>query len=276
MADLPITSNNGGLPVVINDPTTAANVANVKAGSTASVAGDNALVVTMSPNSVALAVTGGKTNNNAAPGATNVGALTALANAAAPSWTEGDQVLLSEDLSGNVRTLAVPVDGIKPTYSATCFGNMASSPTDVATLYGSATKTIRVIRVFLSLSQTTAGTPAGAPALFKRSSVNTGGTSTVPAIVSHDSADAAATATPRSYTANPTSLGTFVGMFWNSFVFAGAPSTASASTQVELKFGELPGKAIVLRGVAQGIVINFAGITVSGGIYLVTFEWTEE
>jgi hypothetical protein len=48
-------------------------------------------------------VAGGKTNNNAAPGATNVGAMTAVANAAAPTLTEGNLVMLSTDLSGALR-----------------------------------------------------------------------------------------------------------------------------------------------------------------------------
>ena len=51
-------------------------------------------------------VAGNKTNNNAAPGATNVGTLSAVANAAAQSWTEGDQVALSVDLSGHQRVVA--------------------------------------------------------------------------------------------------------------------------------------------------------------------------
>jgi len=50
-------------------------------------------------------VGGNLTNNNAAPSSNNIGALIAVANAAAPTWTEGDQVLLSEDLSGRLRTL---------------------------------------------------------------------------------------------------------------------------------------------------------------------------
>ncbi len=50
-----------------------------------------------------LVATGNKTNNNAAPGATNIGALVGIANAAAPTYTEGDQVLISTDLSGNTR-----------------------------------------------------------------------------------------------------------------------------------------------------------------------------
>lgn len=50
-------------------------------------------------------VIGTKTNNNAAPGATNVGALVGIANAAQQSWTEGDQVLLSTNLKGSVRNI---------------------------------------------------------------------------------------------------------------------------------------------------------------------------
>jgi hypothetical protein len=48
-------------------------------------------------------VLGNKSNNGGAPGATNLGVLPAIANAAAPSYTEGNQVLLSTDLSGALR-----------------------------------------------------------------------------------------------------------------------------------------------------------------------------
>jgi hypothetical protein len=85
----------------------------VKAASTAAVATDKALVVAISPNnsitfspSGTQTVAGAKTNNAAAPGATNVGALVAVANALGQTWTEGDQVLLSEDLNGSLRTMA--------------------------------------------------------------------------------------------------------------------------------------------------------------------------
>lgn len=50
-------------------------------------------------------VVGNKSNNNAAPGTTNVGALVAVANASNPSYTEGNEVLLSTDLTGNIRTV---------------------------------------------------------------------------------------------------------------------------------------------------------------------------
>src|SRR5215831_7382160 len=51
-------------------------------------------------------VAGNLTNNNAAPAATNLGALVAVANTSAPSYSEGKQVLLSTDLSGNLRVAA--------------------------------------------------------------------------------------------------------------------------------------------------------------------------
>jgi hypothetical protein len=57
-----------------------------------------------------LNVQGAKTNNNAAPGATNVGVLPILANAATPAWTEGNLVAGSSDLAGSLRaTLKPPV-----------------------------------------------------------------------------------------------------------------------------------------------------------------------
>jgi len=52
-----------------------------------------------------LPVTGTLTNDNAAPSSDNVGVLPALATASAQSWTNGDQVLLSEDLLGNLRVV---------------------------------------------------------------------------------------------------------------------------------------------------------------------------
>jgi len=50
-------------------------------------------------------VAGNLTNNNAAPGTAHIGALVARANAAAPSLTEGNEVLLSTDLTGNLRVV---------------------------------------------------------------------------------------------------------------------------------------------------------------------------
>lgn len=57
------------------------------------------------------AVVGTKTNNNAAPGATNVGSLPCVANATAPTWTEANQVSCSSDLHGSTRVTMLDASG---------------------------------------------------------------------------------------------------------------------------------------------------------------------
>ena len=66
----------------------------------------NSLGVAIASDQSTLTTQGGKTNNNAAPGDTNLGVLPAVANAATQSWTEGNQAALSVDLSGNTRIVA--------------------------------------------------------------------------------------------------------------------------------------------------------------------------
>lgn len=59
-------------------------------------------------------IVGTKTNNNAAPGATNLGVLPCIANASTPSWTEGDAVNCSVTLGGQERIIAPAI-----TYNST-------------------------------------------------------------------------------------------------------------------------------------------------------------
>lgn len=74
------------------------------------VTGTGSPRVTIASDNTAFSVnaSGTKTNNNAAPGATNIGALNAVANAAAPAWTEGNQVAESVDLNGGLRVVTRP------------------------------------------------------------------------------------------------------------------------------------------------------------------------
>lgn len=82
-------------------------------------------------NTTAWLTAGGKTNNNAAPGATNLGSLVGIANAAAPTWTEGNEVLLSTDLTGNLRVWngSNPVGTALNTYSVHLTSNTTTTPT---------------------------------------------------------------------------------------------------------------------------------------------------
>jgi hypothetical protein len=76
------------------------------------------------------------TNNNAAPGAVNLGVLPALANAVAPTWTEGDQVLLSVDLKGAQRINQFEVAGVATVAASAGVQKVGISGATGATLDG--------------------------------------------------------------------------------------------------------------------------------------------
>lgn len=83
-------------------------------------------------------VVGTKTNNNAAPGALNVGTLPGVATAAAPSSTEGNQVAASLNLTGDQRCISKISDGT--TTAAVIAGTLALK-TDLSSVSGTATVT---------------------------------------------------------------------------------------------------------------------------------------
>lgn len=168
-----------------------------------------------------------------------------------------------------------PIDGGKATYRAS-IGALASaaSATDIFTLTGSASKTVRVTRLEISGQQTTAA--AAQVVVLIRSTADTSGTHSAPTAVPHDSNSPAASATVLAYTANPTT-GSLVGNIYESYVFLAAPATATVgSDKVVLDYGSRPAQAIVLRGTSQVLAINLAGVTVTGGAFDINIEWTEE
>lgn len=187
--------------------------------------------------------------------------------------------------STNTFTLKVNSDGsinvqtagsLKATYSATSLAlASAASCTDLWTLTGSATKTVKVTRVEISGEATTA-VPAQI-VLLKRSVANLTGTSSAPTIVPYDSADGVASATPLAYTANPGTLGTAVGDIRIGYVFLSAPATATVGPEKFIvDFGSRQGQEVVLRGIAEVFAINLNAATVTGGAFDITVEWTEE
>ncbi len=159
----------------------------------------------------------------------------------------------------------------------------ASSATDIFTLTGSATKTIRITRIEITAT-TTSATPAALDVLLlKRSTADTGGTSTgSPTPVPHDSADAAVSATVLAYTANPTT-GALVGTALRNAKFFQTLATYTATDfpakdSLVWEFGNRPGaQAIVLRGVAEVLAINLNGVTATAtASFNIAIEFTEE
>jgi hypothetical protein len=157
------------------------------------------------------------------------------------------------------------------TYSTAFSVAAAATATDIATITGSATKTVLVQRVIITGIQTTAG--LAEVLLIKRSTADTGGTSTGQTAVPHDSLDAAATATVLAYTANPGALGTAVGTFRRAYAPIGG-ATSVVNPIVVFDFGD-KGQALTLRGIAQQLAVNLNGVTLTGGTFDIVIEWYE-
>jgi hypothetical protein len=171
-------------------------------------------------------------------------------------------------------TYAVPSDGIKATYVTDVVGLSApNNATDIFTIRGSATKVIRITKIIIDATQTTASKRD--VLLIKRSTANTGGTSAARTPIAYDSSSVAATATCVSYTVNPTALGTAVGTILARKLFIGT-TTSVTNDSLIVDFGNRPSQAIVLRGVSEGLSINLNAITSTGNLFDISIEFTEE
>lgn len=170
--------------------------------------------------------------------------------------------------------IALPPAAAAPaTYSAAVVGlASALTATDIFTITGSATKTIRVSRIVVNGVQTTAAQVN--VLIIKRSTANTAGTSAAATAVSYDSANAAATATVLSYTANPTT-GTAVGTASARRAFIPGAASATDAQGLEMISGDVGQQMLTLRGIAQVIAVNLNATTIAGSAFNITVEWTE-
>jgi hypothetical protein len=198
---------------------------------------------------------------------TNCNLTSGIYNSTAPTLVTGQSQAQQSDSAGSQY---VNTEVRKASYSANSIFTPVAG--DIAVLSGSATKTIRVTRVEVSMS--TSGTAAyESVQLIKRSTADTAGTSAAMTAVPHDSAFAAASAAPLRYTAAPT-LGTAVGTIRGAQVYDPSGVSALSPNVVTWPFGDRAG-AVVLRGVAQQLSVNL-GAVVATQTVSVTFEWTEE
>lgn len=191
-----------------------------------------------------------------------------------------DALTISASAAGDYNEIAVNAYGAglvqdyeksAKTYSATINVAAAGSATDIGLINGNASNTCYVTKILISGIQTTAGLVD--VVLIKRSTANSGGTSGAGTAVPHDSTDAAASSVVLGYTANPTP-GTTVGNVRRGYLVAGALATSVVNEILTWEFGD-KGRPIILRGVAQGLAVNLNAVTVTGGIFTITFEWFE-
>lgn len=171
------------------------------------------------------------------------------------------------------------IEGQKASYFAGLGGNTpAATPTDVAILTGSATKTIKVTRVRLTVQATASG--AIEYRLMKYSGGTQSAVNTAFVAATHagamDSSDLASTVITAGlagvYTGNPASSGTTVGIVDDWTVTALANATMVFTYECTV-----PAKCITLRGTSQILAVNGNGHTLlTGEKFGIEFTWTEE
>ena len=149
---------------------------------------------------------------------------------------------------------------------------MAASTTDFFTITGAANTKVKIESISIIGEATNNNIPD--VILLKRSTANSGGTSTTPTAVVHSSSDGAASAVVRAYTANPT-LGTLEGHIKNVDIFFSGTNT-SPSQYFEFVFGDRASKAITLNSASEVLSFNLGGVTVAGASVNVDITWTEE
>jgi hypothetical protein len=164
----------------------------------------------------------------------------------------------------------------RPTFSAAAVALQLpqTAAGDAVCIFGSPTKTVRVKRIAITGTDTTAQTVTAA--LVLRSTTNTGGTSTTPTVGTLDASNAAGTAVVRAYTAIPTP-GTAIATVRAQAIPLPAAASATQYPPVTWDFGTNNTQDIVLRGTAQGACVNFpAAFNTAGAIVNVDVTWTEQ
>lgn len=196
------------------------------------------------------------------------------------SISDGKYPWKKNTVNGNGQQLvqAELVDGSKTTYRAAVTAlTVATTATDIFTITGSATKTVKIAKILITGVATTVAFIN--VLMIKRSTANSAGTSVAQTAVPADSNNAAATATVLSYTTNPT-LGTTVGTIYSKKLGvstpAGGANGIAAETEINETFGFGAVQAMVLRGTSQVLAINLNATSVAGSSFNITIEWTEE
>lgn len=189
-------------------------------------------------------------------------------NPTAPTLTTGQTVGLQLDSRGD---LFVNGASNQNTYATSAFITPAAAATDVFVLQGSGTKTVLVTEFTLSVTATAAGSiPVS---LLRRNTLNTGGTSSSGTNVSHNSFNAAISASTLAYSANPAGLGTIVGPL-EAFL---AAALVNDVRYYKFEFGAAQGtQPIALVTATQCLAVNLGGGTMPAGLQIgITIRWME-
>lgn len=185
--------------------------------------------------------------------------------------SDGNAYALQVNKNGSAIVLH---EGQKATYLATVYAYAPiNNATNIIQILGSGTKLVRVNRIRISASATTAQIID--ILLNKQVTADTGSTPVVVTLVPADSTDSAATAAIAKYTVTNPTAGTLVGTVRTGKL--GLGSATVAPTALEFLFGKDNGRSLVLRGVTEGLAISLNTLpTVIGMLMDIEIEYTEE
>lgn len=152
---------------------------------------------------------------------------------------------------------------------------VAASATDFFTITGAQGKRVTINRISFSGIATSA--TAIPLMLIKRSTANTGGTSTpVPGVNADSSMNMQPAASVLAYTANPGALGTAVGNVNAARVILSTASASVGSAPVEFNFERMYHKPVILNNASEVLALNYSGTTAAGNAVDIMIAWTEE
>ncbi len=168
---------------------------------------------------------------------------------------------------GAIGIPSVNTEGTRNTASVATTGfTPVATPTDFAGIVGSATKTVRVLRIAIGGIANAA--TAVATRLVVRSTANTGSTPADLTWVPHDSNNTPAISTVfRTYTTTNPTTGTLTGILRADYLNLGTAAAPPTSILV-YDFTTRNGQGVVLRGVAQGLFFNWNGVALPAGTLL--------
>jgi hypothetical protein len=179
------------------------------------------------------------------------------------------QAFIQSGIQSFVKTYKYSAIGVVP----------AATQTDLFTISGSASKTVRVVRVLVSGGTSSTASQRGVQ-IIRRSAADTGGTPSVPVGVSRDTTNSTATAALALFAAVPTPLGTTVGTLDACRLVLNPPATVPDICA--FSYGTNNDQTTTLRGVSDFLAINFLG-TANGVVATATTDfidldvmWTEE
>lgn len=168
-------------------------------------------------------------------------------------------------------------DGYRNTYnssSAAISTGTIATPTDVFFITGSATKTIRILRIGFSGTATAVGMRE--IMLVKRSSANTGGAAAGIFPRSPYLATPPPTATATTQTNLALTTGSLVGIIRSTKINFPTTTAAGAAQNEYIWTFNRSSQALYLRGTGEVIAVNFNSVAMAGGTITIWAEWTEE